>query len=307
MVKKLKAKNAADYIIPLDVNGLRGRLLFMPSKKKREILLIYGHHASLERMFGLAEDLNQYGKVTVPDLPGFGGMQSFYKIGLEPTIDNLADYLASLIKLRYRGKRLTIFGMSFGFAVVTRMLQKYPYLVNKVDLVFSVVGFVHYEDFKFKRLNFWLLKSWAKLFSGKYSASFMRYIILRPSIIRLSYRLVADRHSKLKDANKIEQARRINFEIILWHINDVRTYMKTTLEMLNLNLCNKLVKLRVYHIAVEPDRYFDNHIVEQHMRVIYNNFTKVKSKIKGHAPTVIADAKAAAPFIPNKIREILAK
>src|SRR5579863_9493933 len=117
---KTSSKNLADYVVQLNINGLRGRMLRLPAKRRnREILLIYGHHASLERFFGLAEMLNDYGAVTMPDLPGFGGMQSFYRLGITPSIDNLADYLATFIKLRYKRRRLTIIGLSFGFTVVT--------------------------------------------------------------------------------------------------------------------------------------------------------------------------------------------
>src|SRR5689334_10233567 len=107
---KQKAKNLADYVVPLNMNGLRGRMLRLPppARKKREILLIYGHHASIERMFGLAENLNRYGGVTLPDLPGFGGMQSFYRLNEKPTLDNLADYLASFVKLRYKRQKVSI-------------------------------------------------------------------------------------------------------------------------------------------------------------------------------------------------------
>lgn len=75
-------KEPADYILPLYMNGLSGRVIRLPAppEKKREILFIYGHHASLERIFGVAEYLNRYGAVTVPDLPGFGGMDSFTKL-----------------------------------------------------------------------------------------------------------------------------------------------------------------------------------------------------------------------------------
>src|SRR5690606_29130786 len=130
-----------------------------PARKNRQILLVYGHHASLERMFGLAEELNKYGSITMPDLPGFGGMESFYKIGEKPTLDNLADYLASFIKLRYKRRRVSILAMSFGFLVVTRMLQRYPELVKKVDVLVSIVGFCHHQDFKMRRRNYWLLRS----------------------------------------------------------------------------------------------------------------------------------------------------
>lgn len=128
-----RQKNIVDYIQPLNMNGLQGRVLQMPApkNKNREILFIYGHHSSLERWWGLVQNFNRYGAVTMPDLPGFGGMDSFYKIGEKPTIDNLADYLASFIKMRYKRRRFTIIGMSLGFVIATRMLQRYPDLAKK--------------------------------------------------------------------------------------------------------------------------------------------------------------------------------
>lgn len=304
---KREPLNAADYIVPLYMNGLYGRMLHLPAppNKKREMLLVYGHHASIERMFGLAEDLNQYGAVTLPDLPGFGGMQSFYHIGEEPTLDNLADYLAAFVKMRYKRKRITIMGMSFGFLVVTRMLQKYPELVRKVDLVGSIVGFVHHEDFKFKKSTYNSFKFAAKFFSYPAPAWVVRHIILRKSMIRLSYYLVADRHVKMKDADSEERKRRIDFEIGLWHCNDIRTYMHTSGCMLTVDLCNIPIDLPVYHIAVDDDRYFDNTRVEQHMGIIYKDVKMMPTPMIGHAPTVIADAKSAAPFVPAKMRRIL--
>src|ERR1700741_1092962 len=121
-------KGPADHIVPLYINGMNGRMLHIPgpAHTKREILFIYGHHSTLERWWGLVQDLNQYGTVTMPDLPGFGGMDSFYRIGQKPTIDNLADYLAAFIKMHYKKRKFTIAGLSFGFLVATRMLQRYP-------------------------------------------------------------------------------------------------------------------------------------------------------------------------------------
>src|SRR5215218_498478 len=114
---KTTFKNAADYIVPLNMNGLEGRMLHVPAPagKNREILLLYGHHAMLERWWGLVENLSEFGSVTMPDLRGFGGMDSFNKIGRYPNIDAFADYLAAFIKLRYKRKRITIIGISFGF------------------------------------------------------------------------------------------------------------------------------------------------------------------------------------------------
>ncbi len=301
--------NPADFIMPLSMNGLNGRMLYLPAppRKKREILMIYGHHASIERMFGLAEDLNKYGAVTLPDLPGFGGMESFYKIGEKPTLDNLADYLAAFVKLRYKRRRVTIIGMSFGFLVATRMLQRCPELAKKVDLVVSMVGFVHYDDFKFSRKNYLLLRYSAGLLSNPVLSAVFRHVLLRGPVIRAAYLLVADKHSKLKDADHEERKKRINFEIKLWQCNDVRTYMSTTVAMLTADVCKQQVPLPVYHIAVEHDRYFDNSIVEQHLGVIFNPVHVINSKMPAHAPTVVATAAAAASFVPSRLRRILAK
>src|SRR5579862_6532373 len=121
---------AEDFIVPLNINGLEGRMLRLPAQKasQPEILFIYGQHSSLERWWGLALELNKLGPITMPDLPGFGGMQSLYKIGKTASVDDLADYLAAFVKLKYRNKKFVIAGMSLGFVIVTRMLQKYPEL-----------------------------------------------------------------------------------------------------------------------------------------------------------------------------------
>ncbi len=305
---KTRIKKPQAYTETLYMNGLRGRMLRLPAppKKTREILLVYGHHASIERMFGIAEDLNQYGGVTLPDLPGFGGMQSFYSIKEKPTLDNLADYLAAFVKLRYKRKKVTIIGMSFGFVVVARMLQKYPELLPKVNMLVSIVGFAHHEDFKIKRHVFLMLKTGARICSSRLMSGFVRHVVLRPLFIKAAYKMVADKHSKFKDASQAERDRRIDFEIGLWHSNDVRTYMYTTVIMMSLDICNQRVDIPIYHVSVEHDRYFDNHIVEQHLKIIFPKVYLVKSKMPNHAPTVVADAKMAAPFIPTKLRKLLA-
>jgi pimeloyl-ACP methyl ester carboxylesterase len=194
-----KAKlNPADYIIPLNMNGLQGRMLYMPAPKgkRRDILLIYGHHSSLERWFGLAQVLNRYGSVTMPDLPGFGGMQSFYKIGKKPTIDNMADYLAAFVKMHYKRKRLTIVGMSFGFVVATRMLQRFPELIKKVDLMVSLVGFAHRDDFSFAPPRYWFYRLTAKVFCQPISSSLFRGIALSPTILRMVRLIMLNANSK---------------------------------------------------------------------------------------------------------------
>lgn len=303
-------KNIVDYIAPLNMNGLRGRMLHMPApkNKKREILFVYGHHSSLERWWGLVQNLNKYGSVTMPDLPGFGGMDSFYKIGQRATIDNLADYLAAFVKMRYKRQRFTVVGMSFGFVVVTRMLQRYPDIAKKVDLCVSLAGFMHKDDFVFSRTRWAFYRYGSGLFTVPPAAAFFRYVVLNKWIIKTVYRHTHNAKDKFKGIVDEELKEMLNVEVDLWHINDVRTYMRTSVEFLTLDNCQRQVDLPVHHIAIATDRYFNNDVVEQHMRVTFKDFNLLAVlKLGNHAPSVIADAKSAAPFIPVKLRRLLTK
>jgi pimeloyl-ACP methyl ester carboxylesterase len=310
-MKQKSATNSAEYILPLNMDGLSGRMLRLPAptpRKKRELLIIPGHHTSIERMIGLAEYINQYGAVTMPDLPGFGGMESFYKIGEKPTIDNLADYLAAFIKLRYRDRRFSILAISFGFAVTTRMLQKYPEIAKKVDLVVSWVGLVHKDDFRWNKRTVGLLKNGSWILSQRLPSAFARYCLLRGPLIRATYSLVEGRHPKFKNlADEKERDKRIDFEIVLWKINDIRTYLECTYRMFSLDLCNSHVNLPVYHVAVKDDHYFDNVLVEQHMRTIFKDFHLIETRMPVHAPTVIATKDEVEAFVPPKLRKALRK
>lgn len=302
-------QNPADYIVPLNMNGLQGRMLHLPAPKgkNREILLIYGHHSSLERWWGLAQVLNRYGAVTMPDLPGFGGMESFYKIGKKPTIDDLADYLAAFVKLRYKRRRVTIVGMSFGFVVATRMLQRFPDLVKKVDLLVSIVGFAHHDDFIFSKTRYWTYRIASQFFARPLAAKFFHSVCLHPAILRAVYAKTANAKHKFADLTPEQHAQMLEVEVGLWRNNDVRTYMYTTTQFLTFDNCKKQIDLPVWHVGTKNDHFFDNNVIEQHMRVIFSNFHGMSINMTKHAPTVIASAKDAAPFIPQKLRKVLSQ
>jgi pimeloyl-ACP methyl ester carboxylesterase len=306
-----KPANMAEYLLPLYINGLSGRMLRIPppKNKKREILFIYGHHTSLERVFGAAEMLNRFGGVTIPDLPGFGGMEPFYKIGEKPTLDNMADYLAAFVKLRYRNRRFTIAGASLGFIIVTRMLQKYPEIAKKVDLVVSIAGFTNKNDFIFKRRNFIILRTMAWIFSNRLPAAFAKYVIFRAHFIRMGYKIgeTISFNAKLATINEKDREERIKFEIYLWQSNDIRTYCDMTLTMFSLNLSGRYVQLPVHHVAIADDHYFDNVKVEQHMRTIYSDFISYVAKAPSHSPSVVATAEEASLFVPPALEKLLRK
>ncbi|HSX36303.1 MAG TPA: alpha/beta hydrolase [Patescibacteria group bacterium] len=301
----------AVYIEPLNMNGLQGRMMYVPAPKgvDREILVVYGHHALLERWWGLIQNFNTYGGVTMPDLPGFGGMDSFYKIGQKPTLDNMADYMASFIKMRYKRKRVTIVGISYGFLIVTRMLQRYPELTKRVDMLVSAIGFSHHDDFMFSKRRLLWYRSFSLAMSIPPCPWLFRYIALNPWVLRKAYKQT--HNAKKKFAASIGSPEKFNatmdMEIDLWQSNDVRTYMSTTREFLNVDNCRQKVDLPVWHIGTTGDYYFDSTVVEQHMRIIFKDFVGYSLDLKSHAPSVIANKREAATFIPLKLRRVLAE
>ncbi|MDB5183010.1 MAG: alpha/beta hydrolase [Candidatus Saccharibacteria bacterium] len=299
----------AEYVIPINMNGLRGRMLRLPAKnkKKREILLVYGHHTSLERMYGVAEVLNDYGAVTMPDLPGFGGMDSFYTIHEKPTLDNLAGYLASFIKLRYKNKRLTIMGFSFGFIVVTRMLQLYPELEKQVDLLISSVGFSHKDDFTFTKTRYFFYRSGARVFSHKIPAVFFRNIFLHPTVLKAVYHRLHNAKEKFEGLDAQARAATNDFEVYLWRVNDVRTHMTTTVEFLKVDNTKKKLSVPLAHVTVAADKYFDGQRVEQNLRKIFDDVSVYTASTTSHSPSIIGEKKFASVIFPPQLRKRLAR
>lgn len=309
MAKKL-LKSPADYIEPLNINGLDGRMLHLPAQKggnpNKEILFVYGHHSSLERWWGLMQVLNRYAPVTMPDLPGFGGMDSYYTIGKKPSIDNLADYLAAFIKLRYKRKKVVIAGMSFGFVVATRMMQRYPELSKKVILLVSIVGFAHKDDFTFSKPRYYFYLYATRLLSYRLPAAFFRHIVLHKLILRTFYARTHNakhKFAQVKDPAEFEHL--MATEVNLWHENDVRTWAYTSTQFLTFNNCNVRVNVPVWHVSAKADHFFDNHLVEQHMQVVFSDYKSAEINMETHAPSVIADERMAGPLVPPKLRRML--
>lgn len=300
----------ADFIVPLNMDGLAGRMARIPGPagKKAEVLFIYGQHSSLERWWGLMQYMSKYGSVTAPDLPGLGGMDSFYKIGKKPTLDNFADYLAAFVKMRYKNKKVVIVGMSLGFVIATRMLQRYPELKKNVEMLISLVGFTHADDFNFSKSRYRFYRVLVGTLSHYIPAVFFKYVCLNSLVLRTTYHHTFQAKHKFAAARDAEEHKRfMDVEIGLWHDNDVRTHAVTTIEMLTLDNCRQRVDLPVWHVTTDVDQYLNPHRVEQHMRVTFSEVNLMRSKLPHHAPSIIADEEAAAPLIPPKLRRILAE
>jgi len=284
-------------------------MMYVPSttkrNRRREILVIYGHHAMLERWWGLVENLDKYGNVCMPDLPGFGGMESFAKIGTKPNLDALADYLAAFIKLRYKTKKVRIYAISFGFAVTTRMLQRYPELTKKVDMLIGSVGLMHGDDIVFSRTSKYFYVGLSRFFAARPTAFVIRYGFLNRPVIKFLTGTMPHSKHRFIEVTPEEFDRSLDFEVKLWQANDVRTHWLTTIELLRLNNCKKSINIPVVHIVSENDHYLNNISVENRMRQIFSQYRQFLARSKTHVPSVIAEKKEMSVMVPPGLRRLL--
>ncbi len=301
--------NPAKYILPLYINRLEGRMLFMPAPSKagqEQLLFIYGHHSNLERWWGLMQILNSLGSVTMPDLPGFGGMDSFYKIGEKPSIDTMADYLAAFFRLRFHHKRVIVVGMGYGFVLITRMLQRYPELKKNVKLLVSIGGVADSEDFSFSKSKKLVYSYVTGLFARRLPASVFKVMALNGPMIRLVYAKTSKVHHKTVALQEPINLKILHdVEVGLWHGNDLRTYMYTTNEFLKFSNCDRRVDLPVHYVSAKKDHLIDHNRIEQHMRVIFTDFHPYFINSNGYASTLIASRKEAAGLIPKDLVRII--
>jgi len=289
MVKK--AVSASRFILPLYMNKLKGRMLLLPSEdsgKRSEILVVYGQKSTIEKWLPLCKVLSIYGNVTMPDMPGFGGMDSFYKIHEKPTISNYSDYLAAFIKLRYKRKKINIVGLSFGFVVVTRMLQDYPELAKKVNLVFCVSGLAHSDDIDLDNFDLYRNRAFTNILSRNLPASIYKKAIYHPQIVKLANYLGKTKDYHLEQL-KLASRRR----------NDIRTEMFTSNQLLKLDNCQKQVDLTVYNIISDiHGNMLDNAKLEQHLQIIFSKYKAYKLKkttISNNYELTEEDISAALP------------
>lgn len=301
-----KFVNPADYIVPININGMDGRLIRLENgnrHSKREILLIYDINSNIEKWWGLIVALKNYANVSVIDLPGLGGMDSFYTIGLKPTIDNMADYLSAFIKLKYKRKSLSVMGIGFGFVALTRMLQRNPEIGSKVDLVVCLNGYAHKDAFKFTKAKKQLRRAYSYLCSTKPVSDIVRLALFNRPFLEARYP-VSKMPNRRDDGLAKEFARQ--FKIDLIKATDFRTRMFLNIELLKLDNCTSRINKTLWHITTSrSDPEVDQKLVEQHFKVIFDQYIHLPTKIKGGMPVILNDQKLALKFLPAKLRRQL--
>ncbi len=271
-----------------------------PAGKNKEILLIYGQWSDLELISPLAEELNRYGGVTAPDLPGFGGMNSLYRIGQKPSLDGLADYLAAFIKLRFKRKRLTLLGVGFGLAVIVRTLQKYPEISGRVDFVVSIDGFVHHDDFMPAPMRELAAKAFYSFYSMRLPAWAAGKLFMRPFLTRYALSVTSGNNSDNSENSFDRRAE-------LLCAGDLRTQLYISKAKQKLDLCRtqNQQSIRFYHVSLARPN-LNEHVQKQHMNVVFKNTKILNVKASGSAIDLLIRNEAAA-LLPGVLKRQLAR
>lgn len=287
--------------------GLSGRMLHLPHKKTNKVILfIPGQHSSQERNYSICQYLNDFGEVYAPDTPGFGGMDSFYKVGLKPSFDEYADYLADQISKIDSKKELWIVAVSLGSELITRTLQKHPDI--KPAKVFSFGGFGSAGDF---RIPLWfrvIAVGSARFASSRIGAAIFDAALLNPLSLKLFVKVLTSSKKNTKDQSGEELATSAEMETTLWRINDTRTHAATGLLMFKDDLRNyssEKISTTIYNISSESDQFFDNVVVEQTMLDLYDGYKLLPLKYDSHAPSVIADKQEVYELAPQEFTQML--
>jgi len=294
------------FIVPLNMNGLQGRMLYLSgnARNNKEILCVYGQHTSIEQWISLVQVLHRYGSVTMPDLPGFGGMDPMYKLDRKPTLNHLADYLAAFIKLRYKRRRITIIAIGYGLLIVTRMLQQYPDLAKRVDLIVSIGGFARHDDVKLSRLERITLRISAGLLSNKIIAWSWRLVMLHPFFLKEWYSYSQNYEmNTTRDAESFSAF--IAMQTKLWQQNDLRTRARSIREVLLLDNCQVRVNAPVWHVSGAHARLVNEQLAEQHLQVVFTEYHQTKTNAQLDDIVQLSNPTYAAKLLPLKIRQQL--
>ena len=304
MYKRLR-QLTADMVHPLTVNRLRGRVMKHPSRKTgkgRTIVFVYGIHGSLERFYGVIHFLARFGTVTAPDLPGFGGMDSYYKIGLKPSLDRFADYLADFIERDLPEGKITLVGLSYGFVVLTRLLERHPQLVPRVDMTISLMGMVEGSDMAMSRASRITAETVMLLARAPITSSVFGYIVSREWMLQLMY---PNSHPKMKALPPGTRNDFIQFESYLWRCNDLKTWGTCLHELLNLHRPKERIPVTIHNISTKHDHWLNVPRAEAHMNEVFAKVISYSSSVSNHGGVAYEDESEAYDMIPPDMAGLL--
>lgn len=273
-----KITEKLDYkkMYPLNMNRLHGRVYRVISRQsKKEILIVKDHVSTIEKWIPLSRKLIRFGNVTIPDIPGVGGMDSFSKIRDPISLERYADYLASFIRLRYKHKKIAIVCLGSGFVITTKMLQKYPSLQQKVELLFNVGGYISSDELNLSGFQKFELKLFSKILQIPLAFNLFRIASKTPPILGLLYlRLIREKNSSSKLDNK--NLRSWEFDL---KYCDSRSFLKISRELLKTDNRQRKINLEICNIYDPNSKILKNNRVRKDLSNIFKEYCECRSKL----------------------------
>lgn len=297
-------------IKPYIYKTLKGRFVHLPAARKdakRTFVVLYGQHATLERIMPIMEALTEYGDVYGVDNPGFGGMDSSYRIKEYPSLDFYAGHLKYFIDTHIPAERqLTLLGISFGFQIVTKTLALYPELNKRTETAMSFVGFVHHQDFSMP-LSYSVPLLYFMANGGRFwLGSKIAELCLKEPIIVGVYQLTKPIQVKFRSLPKEEAKRYAREQAWLWRVNDARTHAATAWDFFKKNdLTGHTIDATVIHVGVPNDHLFDNSRISAELKQIYNKVELYDMELENHAPLDVETPDKVHSLMPDTLKVVL--
>lgn len=303
---------SSEHITNININGLKGRIAYFKAENKKNsgerFVIVSGMHTTHERMLGFANFLRNYGDVYLIDMPGFGGMDSFKKIGKDITFENFGDYLYTVLKTQKLTDNVTIFCVSVGGQFVTRMLQMHP---DSQLWVKKVIGFVTFgagKDFHMSRYYMWMVRIMSKISSTWLGAQLFKLIAINRFSLNIMIWLFGKFKKKMQSADKSIQKKHQAMEIYLWLINDRRTHARVADRMFTRDLrreSDELIKVPMHNILTHDDQYLSHKEVNKTFRDLYENYTPHYLSLDVHMPSTVEVDDVKDMFSDKMIKDIL--
>ena len=297
-----------DELEDLDINGLQGRLLHLKSSKNKKIVLLAGQHTAHERLYSLAQFLSDYGEVYSPDLPGFGGMDSFFTISQDPSYDNYASYIYTFLKSKDLTKDVTIFAVSFSAQCVTRMFQMYPDSQMWVKNIIGFVGFAGGQDFNISKLYRASLYSIIYPTSTYIGAKLFTIIFLNRFSVRAGMYVFSFFKAKMQSDESNLKKEMVKMEAYLWTVNDQRTHSSTAKNMFQDDMrryTRQKIDLDMYNVITAEDQYFDVESVKKSFSDLYRSYTPLNINLGVHTPSIVSEKEEFYKMMSKETMQLL--
>lgn len=293
----------------IEIMGLKGRELIIdnPEIDDKNFLYLGGQHNLIEKLYPVADFLSEYGNVYFPDTPGFGGMDSFVKIGKPIDIDSYADYLHQYI-LDKDLKNIWLCSTSISTLFTIRLLQKYPELHPRINNVMALVGLAHGRDFAIAQHMKLPIIALCKFAQFRIGSSIAHAIGFNRYSFKILMWAIRRGHSKFNETKPEEIEQHMATEAKCWQVNDHQTHAKSTLFMFGADLeqpGQDKIPFTMHNATVSSDQYFDQYRMEVSMNNLFDGYKRFIIVQDVHSPADLGTKAGLQEKIPAELIEFM--